>query len=94
MPIEIHDPTYEPPVQRTAFAPRPASLQGLRIGLVDNAKVNSDKLLLHIAAVLEQEHGARSHMIRRKRNPAVPVHAELIAEFRAGADVVVAGIGD
>jgi hypothetical protein len=94
MPIEIHDPTFEAPAGRLAYAPRPRSLQGLRIGLVDNTKVNADQLLLRIAQVLERDHGARSHWIRRKKNAAVSVHPELVAEFREHCDVVVAGIGD
>ena len=94
MTIEIYDPTYEPPAQGVAWSARPAGLQGLRIGLIDNTKVNSDKLLLRVAELLEQEHGARSHVIRRKKNAAVSASAELVAEYRAQCDVVVAGIGD
>jgi len=47
-----------------------------------------------VAALLEQEYGARSHVIRRKKNPAVAAHPELVAEYREHCDVVVAGIGD
>jgi hypothetical protein len=94
MPIEILDPTFKASAGRLAYAPRPASLQGLRIGLVDNTKFNSDQLLLRIAQVLEKDHGARSHWIRRKQNASVSVTPELIAEFRENCDVVVAGIGD
>lgn len=94
MPVEIYDPTLEAAQARMAYAPRPASLQGLTIGLVDNTKVNSDQLLLRIAGILERDHGARGHLIRRKKNAAVPAHAELIAEYKAGCQVVVAGIGD
>lgn len=94
MTIEILDPTYEAPAKQLAFAPRPATLQGLRIGLVDNTKIKSDQILLRIAAILEREHGARSHVIRRKKSASVPAHPELIAELRSQCDVVVAGIGD
>jgi hypothetical protein len=62
--------------------------------LVENTKFNSDKLLLKIAAILEQEYGAQSHIIRSKHNSSVPAHAEIIREFTASCDVVVAGVGD
>jgi hypothetical protein len=94
MSIEIYDPTLEVSASRIAYAPRPASLQGLTIGLVDNTKFNSDQLLLRIAGILERDHGAAGHLIRRKKNAAVPAHDELIAEYKAKAQVVVAGIGD
>ncbi|HYF18663.1 MAG TPA: hypothetical protein VEA40_12415 [Ramlibacter sp.] len=94
MPVEIYDPTLEVKAARLAYAPRPASLQGLTIGLVDNTKFNADQLLLRVAGILEREHGAKGHLIRRKKNAAVPAHAELIAEYQAQCQVVVAGIGD
>ena len=61
---------------------------------MENTKFNSDKLLLKIAAILEQEYGAQSHIIRSKRNSSVPAHEEIIKEFTASCDVVVAGVGD
>jgi hypothetical protein len=59
----------------TALAvPRPESLRNVRIGLVENTKYNSDKLLLRIAAILEKEYGAQSHIIRSKHGSGVPAH--------------------
>jgi len=92
--LQMFDPTVQVKVQAISFAPRPESLRGVRIGLVENTKFNSDKLLLKIAAILENEHGAESHMIRSKRNASVPVHQEIIDEFVANCDVVISGIGD
>jgi hypothetical protein len=94
MTIQIYDPTTEASGRRINYAPRPKSLQGLRIGLVDNTKHNSDALLLRIAALLEKEHGATSHVIRKKRSAGAAPSPEMIAEYKAHCDVVVAGIGD
>ena len=94
MTIQIYDPTTEVTGRTIAFVPRPKSLSGLRIGLVDNTKHNSDQLLERIAAVLERDHGARAHIIRKKRSAGAAPHAEIIEEFKASCDVVVAGIGD
>src|SRR3990172_6642535 len=68
MTVQIFDPTTEVTGRRIAYVPRPKSLDGLRIGLVDNTKHNSDQLLLRIAALLEREHGAKAHVIRRKHS--------------------------
>ena len=51
--FQVFDPTAEVKKEDIVFAPRPESLRNLRIGLVDNTKYNSDKLLLKIAAILE-----------------------------------------
>jgi hypothetical protein len=92
--FKIFDPTIEVKEQTIAFVPRPPSLQKLRIGLVENTKFNSDKLLLKIAAILENEYGAQSHILRRKRTSGSAVDQEVINEFTAQCDVAVAGVGD
>jgi len=94
MPIQIFDPTTEATARRIAYAPRPKSLAGLRVGLVDNTKHNSDQLLLRIAAILERDHGAKAHIMRRKKSSGSPPHAEIVDEYKAACDVVVAGVGD
>ena len=92
--LQIFDPTTEAKEQAIAFVPRPDSLRNLRVGLVENTKFNSDKLLLRIAAILEQDYGVSSHIMRSKHNSGVPAHAEIINEFTTNCDVVVAGVGD
>jgi hypothetical protein len=92
--LPIFDPTVFLNEVKIVFAPRPESLHNLQIGLVGNTKYNSEKLLLKIATILEREHGAKSHRIHNKRNPAVPADPDIIQEFRDQCDVVVAGIGD
>ena len=94
MAIQIFDPTTEVTARRIAYAPRPKSLEGMRIGLVDNTKHNSDQLLLRIAKILEREHGAKTHVIRKKKSAGAAPHAEIIEEYKANCDVVVAGVGD
>ena len=94
MAVQIYDPTTEVTERRIAYAPRPGSLKGMRIGLIDNTKHNSDALLLRIADVLEREHGAKGHVIRRKKSAGAAPHAEIVEEIKANCDVVVAGVGD
>ena len=92
--IEILDPTCEPGPQAIAYAPRPAALQGKRIGLVENTKFNSDRLLEKVGDILKVEYGAAETRLWRKRNASVPAHEEIIEELRQTCDVIEAGIGD
>ena len=92
--MEILDPTVEPKKQPLTYVPRPDSLKGKRIGLVENTKFNSDRLLLKIGEVLKQEYGAAETRLWRKHNAGVPAHDEIIDEAKRGVDAVVAGIGD
>ena len=94
MALQILDPTTEVKGRRMEFVQRPKSIEGLRIGLVDNTKHNSDQLLLRIAGLLERDHGATAHVIRKKKSAGAAPHAEIIEELKASCDVVVAGVGD
>lgn len=94
MAVQILDPTTEVKGRRIAYALRPKSLNGLRVGLIDNTKHNSDQLLMRIAGILEREHGTKSHVIRRKTSSGAAPHAAIIEEYKASCDVIVAGVGD
>ncbi|MBW2429134.1 MAG: hypothetical protein JRF56_09260, partial [Deltaproteobacteria bacterium] len=56
MSLEIFDPTVTPVKEKIIFAPRPQNLNGLRVGLVENSKHNSDVLLLKIADRLKAKY--------------------------------------
>ena len=92
--IEILDPTTEAATQTIAYAPRPGSLTGKRIALIENTKFNSDRLLQKIGDILKTEYGAAETRMWRKRNSSVPAHQEIIEEIKTTSDVVVAGVGD
>jgi hypothetical protein len=92
--IEVLDPTVEISTQPLKFVPRPGSLAGRRVGLVENTKFNSDQLLRRIGDILVAEYGASDARMWRKHNASVPAHDEIVQELRATCDVMVAGIGD
>jgi hypothetical protein len=91
---ELLDPTTEAATQTIAYVPRPDSLRGKRIALIENTKFNSDNLLVKIGNILINEYGAASAKMWRKKNASVPAHEEIIEEVRKTCDVVVAGVGD
>jgi hypothetical protein len=92
--MKLFDPTTPPAARALRLAPRPASLAGLRLGLVDNTKFNSDTLLGKLADRLRERHGARVAITRRKRSPSHEIDAEAVKALRRQADLVVSGIGD
>jgi len=92
--MEILDPTTEAATQTIAWAPRPSSLSGKRVALIDNTKFNSDNLLVRIGNILKEEYGAAECRMYRKHNASVPAHPEIVAQMEQWADLVVAGIGD
>ena len=92
--VELLDPTTGAAPQTIAYVDRPGSLKGKRIGLIENTKYNSDKLLVRIGEILKAEYGASETRLFRKHNASVPAHEEIIQEVRKTCDVIVAGVGD
>jgi hypothetical protein len=92
--MELLDPTTGAVPQTIRYVPRPDSLRGKRVALIENTKFNSDNLLVRVGNILIDEYGAASAKMWRKKNASVPAHEEIIEEVRKTCDVVVAGVGD
>ena len=78
----------------TRLAPRPRSLSGLRVGLLDNAKPNASVLLTAVADELRRRCGVASSTMYSKGYFGTPAPTSQIQVIRGECDVVVAGIGD
>ena len=91
---KIFDPTAAPVTREVRVAPRPADLRGLRLGLVENTKFNSDTLLLKLADRLKDRYGLAMTHMARKRSPSHEIEDTAIAALKAQCDVVISGIGD
>ena len=91
--MEILDPTLSGDDVEFAYAPRPDALAGLRIGLVENTKLNSEALLLKLAAKLSAEHGMTvAHVVHKSQR--APITDDQIAELTGVSDFVICGVGD
>ena len=94
MSSPLFDPTAMPVGRDVKLAPRPLRLDGLRIGLVENTKFNSDVLLRRLADRLGLLHGMTVARMVRKRSPSHEVDEASLEVLREQADFVVSGIGD
>ena len=92
--MKLFDPTSGPVQREVEVAKRPASLKGLRLGLVDNTKFNSDTLLRKLAERLAHRHGMTVAVTNRKRSPSHEIDEAAIRALRSQADLVISGIGD
>jgi hypothetical protein len=92
--MKLFDPTSKPVERAIKLAPRPASPRGLRLGLVDNTKFNSDTLLRKLAERLAARHHMTVSATNRKRSPSHEIDEAGIKALRAQSDLVISGIGD
>jgi len=93
--MKMFDPTTKRSgPARVELPPRPANLQGLRLGLIDNRKVNAAVILEKIADRLAAKHGTRVSVRDVKRSPSHEIDAKAVAALKRDADLVISGVGD
>ncbi|UUT34592.1 UGSC family (seleno)protein [Microbacterium elymi] len=80
--------------QESTLSPRPVTLSGLTIGLLDNTKPNATLLLEEIGTLLTGRHGAAETRLYTKDYFGTPAKSELIAQIADECDVVVTAVGD
>ena len=77
-----------------AIAPRPASLAGLRIGLLDNTKAPVDKMMDYLTPLLAAAVPDARIFRVTKQHPSLPAEPEVMAALVDQADVVINALGD
>jgi hypothetical protein len=89
---ELLDPTSEREPGHRAPATRPASLDGLTVGLLDIAKVRGDVFLDRVAEILRE----RGLSVARFRKPTYtkPAPADLRGEIRTRCHAVIEALAD
>jgi len=76
------------------LSPRPVSLKGLTVGLLDNTKPNSTLLLDEIAADLKRDYGIGEIKHYVKDYFGTPVKDELFDQIVSEVDIVITAVGD
>ena len=90
--VVVH-PAAEDRAELVEAVPRPRSLEGAVVGLVDNARTNSDRFMQVLGQLLEKA-GVGSVVTRRKPNPSVPLPDDVFDELLKRCDIVVHGVAD
>jgi hypothetical protein len=82
-------------IRQHRVAPRRfRTLDGVRLGLLGNSKLNADAVLLAVGDLLKEKYTVQSVFMRSKPTFSKPAPAELIDEVVQNADVVLTGVGD
>jgi hypothetical protein len=92
--LVLISPVNEAMMAESALAPRLSSLQGKRVGLLDNSKSKADKILATVAAILNARYGFTNIVRHRKPSASKPAAPEAIKELANTCDLVVVGVGD
>lgn len=81
--------------ERAGFAgvPRPTSLDGLRLGILDNGKPNAQHVVATAARGISERIGLSDVMAVTKPVASRPVADEALVRFK-GFDAAIVGVGD
>lgn len=91
----VYDPTGRVEVEQRPLAPRPAALEGLRVGVLDNSKWNAGALLRRTVDLLGSSEGPfASVTFTRKESFSKNADPALLRRLAQDSDVVVTAIGD
>jgi hypothetical protein len=90
---EYLDPTDSVAVPRTT-APRPASLDGKVVTLLDISKAKSDHLLDRLEELLRERTGARAVVRKKKPTFARPAPDPLRQDILQTTDVLIEALAD
>lgn len=93
MTLRVLDPRLSAQGEALRLAPPLQSLEGAVIGMIDNAKIGTERLFDHIADILKKEHGAREFLRVRKADATKPVTRADLATL-AAADAILTATGD
>jgi len=92
--IDLVDPTIPPPAREQIIrAPRPRFLNGLRIGLIENTKRNSEAVLRKIGEKFEAAYGTESVILLHKQQRAALKDTQ-IEQLKGRTDFAIIGVGD
>ena len=90
----VLDPTIEPAEGGLELAGRLPALEGKVVGLLDNSKPNSDKILSHVGNILRDRYGAAELVITSKSDASTSAPAEILDMLVQRCHFAVTGIGD
>jgi len=91
--MDILDPTIATERESIDYVPRPTNLQGLRIGLIENTKKNSEAVLRKVAEKLKAVHGMKVDVLVHKSQRA-PLKNSQVQELQGKTDFAITGVGD
>ena len=93
MTIRVLDPRQSAHGVALRMAPPLASLNGAVVGMIDNAKIGTQRFFDFVEQILRAEYGVREFIRRRKPDSSRPVPPKMLAEM-SGADAMLSAIGD
>ena len=92
--MQLYAPTSTTPKRKSVRAPLLTSIDGLRIGVLENGKLNAEEMLNEFANLFVQRHGCTVRTLAHKSNASAPASATTLVKVAQEVDFLITGLGD
>ena len=92
--MQLYAPTSMTPKRKLLRAPALASLEGTRIGILENGKLNAEEMLNEVAQLFVQRQGCTIRTLASKSNASAPAPGNTLVKVAQEVDFLLTGLGD
>jgi hypothetical protein len=92
--MQLYAPTSTTPTRKRTRAAALAKLDGARIGILENGKLNAEEMLNEVAQLFVQRHGCTIVKLASKKNASAPAPANTLVQVAPEVDFLITGLGD
>ena len=92
--MQLYSPQSTTPKRKAFRAPALAKVDGLRIGILENGKLNAEEMLREFAELFVQRNGCIVRTLASKSNASAPAPANTLVKVAQEVDFLITGLGD
>ena len=92
--MQLYSPMSTAPKRKAFRAPALATIDGTRIGVLENGKLNAEEMLNEVAALFVQHHGCTVRTLASKKNASAPAPSKTLVQVAQEVDFLITGLGD
>jgi hypothetical protein len=92
--MQLYSPLSTTPKRKAFRAPALASLDGLRIGILENGKLNAEEMLNEVANLFVERNGCVVRTLASKKNASAPAPGNTLVTVAQEVDFLISGLGD
>ena len=92
--MQLYSPLSTTPRRKAVRAPALAKIDGLRIGILENGKLNAEEMLNEFANLFVQRHGCTVRTLAHKSNASAPAPSATLLKVAQEVDFLITGLGD
>jgi hypothetical protein len=92
--VTVLHPAAEDVAESQRLAPRLASLQGRKVGLIDNHKRNADVYLEELGRLLQEAYGVSRVVTYRKISQSLPTPDAVLNQLVSECEAIIHAVAD